>query len=287
MRAGSWRRSDRPSSRAGSVPAAPHQTFVGYVGQHDRAFAEAFQLGLGGAARGAAARRAVSCPAPQAAAPERARARVLYHAIHDQGVDRRTLHGLPVALRGLLIVVNDITEQVTHAREEADRTELLAMVQGFMTDRSGFLAFFDEVTHLLESYRESGRDLVTPQAGAPHHQGQRRSGRVPRASRTCATGRRSSSPTAPRRKRPTPTRAVVGRWHTLSDTLATLLGERGRDVVEVQVGELAALIEELRGAGAPSRVTARLSTLDAGAGRAPAGTPGALRPLAGAAPGQG
>ena len=38
-----------------------------------------------------------------------------------------------------------------------------------------------------------------------------------------------------------------------------MLGERGRDVVEVRIGELATVIEELRGAGTPNRITARLS----------------------------
>src|SRR4029078_3211612 len=77
-----------------------------------------------------------------------------YHPIQEQGASADPLHGL-------LIVTHDITDQVRHALQQADRAEQLAMVQGFMTDRRGFLAFFEEVTHLLETFEDPEADLGT------------------------------------------------------------------------------------------------------------------------------
>jgi signal transduction histidine kinase/HAMP domain-containing protein len=239
--------------------AAPHQPFTGYVGQHDPAFAEAFELGWDVLLEGLLPDELCLAQLPRRLRLDERELEFTYHAIHDQGIDRRTLHGLPVALRGLLIVVNDITEQVTHARQEADRTELLAMVQGFMTDRSGFLAFFDEVTHLLEAYRDPDADLVSRKRVLHTIKGNAGLAGFRVIADLCHRAEEQVAEGADAEAADT-YRAVVARWQTLSDTLATLLGERGRDVVEIQVGELAALIDELRGAGAPSRLTARLST---------------------------
>jgi signal transduction histidine kinase len=238
--------------------SAPNQRFVAYIGRHDQGFAEAFQLGWEVLLEGLLPLELCLTQLPKRLHHDGRELEFSYHAIQEQGVDRRTLYGTGGILRGLLIVVNDITEQVTHARQEADRAELLAMVQGFMTDRSGFLAFFDEVTHLLESYRDPDSDLITRKRVLHTIKGNAGLAGFRVVSDLCHQAEEQLADGGEAQAEDT-IRALLERWHTLDDTLATLLGERGRDIVEVQVGELAGVIEDLRSAGTPNRITSQLA----------------------------
>lgn len=65
------------------------------------------------------------------------------------------------AATGLLVVINDITEQLLRACHEAEQSELMAMFHGFTTDRTGFLSFFEEATGMLETLRGGDADLAT------------------------------------------------------------------------------------------------------------------------------
>jgi HPt (histidine-containing phosphotransfer) domain-containing protein len=49
----------------------------------------------------------------------------------------------------LLLVIDDITEQLTRDREEAEQRELLAAFSGLMRDRTGFLRFMEESEQML------------------------------------------------------------------------------------------------------------------------------------------
>jgi two-component system chemotaxis sensor kinase CheA len=51
---------------------------------------------------------------------------------------------------GLMVVIDDVTSELLHARQEADRRELLALVGLLTTDRPGFLAFLAQVQVSLE-----------------------------------------------------------------------------------------------------------------------------------------
>jgi two-component system chemotaxis sensor kinase CheA len=239
-------------------PSPPQQTFAAYVGGRDRTFAEAFQLGYEVLLEGLLPLELCLDQLPKRLRHDGRELEFSYHAIQEQGVDRNTLHGLPNTLHGLLIVINDITEQLQHARQEADRAELLAMVQGFMTDRSGFMAFFDEVTHLLETYGDPESDLMTRKRALHTIKGNAGLAGFRVVADLCHRAEEQLADGDETQVADT-SRALVARWQTLGDTLATLLGERGRDVVEVQAGELAGLIDELRGTGAPDRIFARLS----------------------------
>jgi two-component system chemotaxis sensor kinase CheA len=236
-------------------PALPNQSFTAYVGQRDRAFAEAFQLGWEVLLEGLLPIELCIDQLPRRLHHDGRELEFSYHLIQESGSNTITLHGLPT---GLLIVVNDITEQVKHAREEAERGELLSMVQGFMSDRSGFLASFDEVRQLLEVYGDSSNDSVTRKRALHTIKGNAAlagfrviADLCHRAEEQLADGGEAEAAET--------SRALFDRWQTLSDTLAAMLGERGRDVVEVQAGDLARMIEELRSAGTPGRITARLS----------------------------
>jgi two-component system chemotaxis sensor kinase CheA len=238
-------------------PSLPNQTFAGYVERRDRAFAEAFELGWEVLVEGLLPLELCLAQLPKRLRLDERELEFTYHAIQEPGSPTATFHGLP---QGLLIVINDITEQVMHARQEAERAELLAMVQGFMTDRSGFLGFFDEVTHLLETYGDSAGDVITRKRVLHTVKGNAGLAGFRMVADLCHRAEEQLADGAEAEAAAT-ARALIERWHTLADTLSTMLGERGRDVVEVQVGKLAGLIEDLRNAGVPGRITSQLSEL--------------------------
>jgi two-component system chemotaxis sensor kinase CheA len=229
-------------------PSSPNQQFASYIGQRSPAFAEAFELGYEALLEGVLPLELCLAQLPSRLHDRERELEFSYHAIWEER-----------GLKGLLIVVNDITEQVMHARQEADRAELLAMVQGFMRDRSGFLAFFDEASHLLDTYGDSDGDIATRKRVLHTLKGNaalsgfrvvaelchRAEGQLAEANEGEAQGTLA---------------ALRDRWQTLSDTLATLLGERGRNVIEIQAGELEALLEELQAVGAPARLATRLAS---------------------------
>ena len=51
--------------------------------------------------------------------------------------------------RGLLIVVDDVTEQLRQAQDESERSELMALMQELTRDRHGFLSFMEEAGQLI------------------------------------------------------------------------------------------------------------------------------------------
>jgi two-component system chemotaxis sensor kinase CheA len=59
-------------------------------------------------------------------------------------------------LSGLLIVIDEVTERLARAREEAEQRELLAAFAALMRDRNGFLTFFEETERLLGQVVQDG-----------------------------------------------------------------------------------------------------------------------------------
>ena len=54
------------------------------------------------------------------------------------------------SFEGMLVVVADITERLAHEREEAAQQELMHSFQRLMVDRSGFIAFLNEGTRMVD-----------------------------------------------------------------------------------------------------------------------------------------
>jgi two-component system chemotaxis sensor kinase CheA len=232
--------------------STPQEKFVDFVSRRDPAFAQAFQMGYEVLLEELLPLELCLDQLPKRLSLGGRELELSYHAIQEQGGASDTVHGL-------LIVINDITEQVRHARQEADRSEQLAMVQGFMTDRRGFLAFFDEVTHLLEIYADPESDLVTRKRALHTIKGNAGVAGFRGVADLCHRAEQQLADGADAEAADTIQELFV-RWKEASKLLATLLGERGRDLVEVQVAEVAGLLDEMRGAGVPARITARLST---------------------------
>jgi HPt (histidine-containing phosphotransfer) domain-containing protein len=61
-------------------------------------------------------------------------------------------------LKGLLLVVDDMTERLARLQEELEQRELLAAFMALTRDRTGFLAFFDESERMLADLSGDSRD---------------------------------------------------------------------------------------------------------------------------------
>jgi len=170
-----------------------------------------------------------------------------YHAMQEEG-----------AFAGLLIVVNDITEQLLHARQEAEQAEVLAMFRAFSQDRTGFLAFFDEGSRMLESLQDPNLEVVARKRVYHTLKGNAALTGFHAVAELCHKAEDQLADGDDAGLAAT-LQALRARWESLRETLGALVGERGREVLEVQGSELEAALEELRGAAAPPRVLSRLA----------------------------
>jgi len=158
---------------------------------------------------------------------------------------------------GLLIVINDVTAELLHARQEAERKEILAMFEALTKDRTGFLAFIDEANDLFKQV--PGADLPTQRRILHTLKGNAALMGFGIISHLChqAEDELASRLTA------LPAEALAPlerRWDSLNEALKTFLGDKGRDVLELSLKEVEKLAEEIR-AGAPTaRVLDRLAS---------------------------
>ncbi len=86
--------------------------------------------------------------------PEQVALTQLPHALTHDGrhfsFNYEPIH-VEAKLAGLLIVIDDVTEALRRAREEAEQKEVLAMCRSLSRDRSGLLGFFAEGRSLISS----------------------------------------------------------------------------------------------------------------------------------------
>jgi len=161
------------------------------------------------------------------------------------------------AIDGLLIVINDVTSELLHARQEAERKEILAMFEALTKDRHGFLSFMDEANELVKQLHSED---VTLQRRVLHtlkgNAGLMGFGIV---AKLC----HQAEDELDERQSALPGEAVTplqDRWRTLNEALKTFLGDKGRDVLELSAKELERLEQEIRAGTSTSRILDRLAS---------------------------
>ena len=158
---------------------------------------------------------------------------------------------------GLLIVINDVTVELLHARQEAERKEILAMFEALTRDRTGFLSFIDEATDLFRQLH--GADLPVQQWILHTLKGNAALMGFTIVSNLCHQAEDNLAD----RSTPLPAEALAPleqRWATLNEALKSFLGDKGRNVLELSTKEVEKLEEEIR-AGAPtSHILDRLAS---------------------------
>jgi two-component system, chemotaxis family, sensor kinase CheA len=149
---------------------------------------------------------------------------------------------------GLLIVINDVTSELLHARQEAERKEILAMFEALTKDRTGFLGFMDEANELVKQLHAGDTSLQQRSL----HTLKGNSGMM--GFSIVATLCHQAEDELAERQTVLSTEGLApleSRWHTLNEALKSFLGDKGRDVLELNAKEIEKLEQEIR-AGAPT-----------------------------------
>jgi len=158
---------------------------------------------------------------------------------------------------GLLIVINDVTTELLHARQEAERKEVLAMFEALTRDRTGFLSFVDEADELFRQLH--GADLPTQRRILHTLKGNAALTGFAIVSNLCQQAEEELA----ERLAPLPAGSLAAleqRWATLHESLKTLLGDKGRDVLELSGKEIEKLEQEIRNGAATAHVLDRLAS---------------------------
>lgn len=170
-----------------------------------------------------------------------------------------TYRPLPPDNRGLLIVIDDVTQETRLAQEEAEQTELLAMFKGLTVDREGFLTFFEETTRMVGDLAHGrlddearARHLHTLKGTAAMHGAQLIAEICHRAEDVLEINPEAIVASIAR---------LQQRWAEIQRMLGAFLGEENKGRVEVSQRGLEQLSEDVR-AGLPAEeITRRLAAL--------------------------
>jgi two-component system chemotaxis sensor kinase CheA len=158
---------------------------------------------------------------------------------------------------GLLVVINDVTAELFHARQEAERKEILAMFEALTKDRTGFLSFMDEandlISHVMTANLEMQKRILHTLKGNAGLIG------FTILSQMC----HQMEDTLADEMKPLPESVLsplMARWRMLNESLKNFLGDKGRDVIELTSKEVDRVAEMIR-SGAPStRILDRLAS---------------------------
>lgn len=158
---------------------------------------------------------------------------------------------------GLLVVIEDVTEQMVLAQQDAEQRELLAMLQAFARDRTGFLSFFDEADQIV-------RDLVsgTADPGTQKRLVHTLKGNASMASLEVIVQLCHDAETeieSQSDQQALGIEALCTRWAALADAFKALLGEKARDTVWVQPQDLEELSEHVKGGLPGAQIIQRLA----------------------------
>lgn len=227
-------------------PYPPGTRFVDYLRPIDRDFAESFALGHEALLEGV-----LPLELCLDQLPSRLRA------------GDRDLHltYLPIGdhlAHGLLVVIEDVTQQLARAQQEAEQRELLAAFHAFTRDRVGFLTFFDEAAGLLEQIASGGAaDLATQKRLLHTLKGNASLAGLGVVAELCHHAEDELADS--QRLSPATMATLRSRWLTLTRAVNSFLGERGRDLVELPAHEIERLREEIEQGTTPAKLIQRLA----------------------------
>jgi two-component system chemotaxis sensor kinase CheA len=175
----------------------------------------------------------------------------------------RTFHctylPLPEAANGsgLLIVIDDVTDQLRRAQEEAEQSELLAAFQGLTRDRDGFIAFFNEANHLVEELAAGRLDDVTQSRHLHTLKGNAAMMGAKVIAELCHRAEDELAMDGISGLEET-MRRLEQRWATLRQTIEMVAGERAKGMLEIPSSAIERLTSEVCEGAAPDHVVRQL-----------------------------
>lgn len=213
----------------GSYPADTQ--YVAYMRGVDPAYADSFEVGLEALVDDFLPREVCIGQLPARIKRNNLEYRCVYTALLKE--DR---------LDGLLVVISDVTAELLHTHQEAERKELLAMFEALTKDRTGFLSFFDEASELMNSLSEA--DVATQKSRLHTLKGN--AGMV--GFGIVASLCHQAEDVLHELGRALPVSSLdplCQRWRQLSESLHSFLGDKARNVLELNVKEIEQLKKDI------------------------------------------
>jgi two-component system chemotaxis sensor kinase CheA len=148
-------------------------------------------------------------------------------------------------LTGLLIVVDDVTEKILRDRDGAEQSELLALFQGLMNDRSGYLAFIEDTQGIIDVLAKEGLDDAERRGLLHTLKGTAAVVGVNVIAGLCHRAEDEMAEGATDQLKATIAR-LWARWADIMESMSAVIKVHGHGMVEVSLEELERLSEEVR-----------------------------------------
>jgi two-component system chemotaxis sensor kinase CheA len=220
----------------------PQAPFRSYFARIDPRFAENFAVAFDQLLEGELPEELLLEQLPSALAHGQRRFQLSYEPIHAHG-----------KLAGLLLVIDDITEALRRARDEAEQKDVLTLCRHLSKDRGALLSFFDENSGLIADLTQCSkldaglqRNLHTLKGNAAMYGFMTLAESCHAAEDAIAEGTFELSRLE----------AVARCFAVLRSSLASIAGDNAGERVEVSRRTLRALAQELA-AGLPAKEGAR------------------------------
>jgi len=236
----------------GILVVGPSGVFVDYIAKSDPGFAETFAVAHEALVDGFMPRELCLDQLPTRI---RSRGRTFQCAY-------RSIAGCATGAGdgGLLIIIEDVTEQLRLAQDEAEQSELLAVFQSLTRDRAGFLTFFEEAGRMVQDLASGTLDgvvrkrhLHTLKGNAAMVGAKVVADLCHRAEEELAIDGAGIGAIVAR---------LQGRWRAIGATLHAVLGERDEELVEIPVAALDQLRRDLVAGASPRDIEQRLASFE-------------------------
>jgi two-component system, chemotaxis family, sensor kinase CheA len=158
----------------------------------------------------------------------------------------------------MLVIVSDVTEQVIRERAEREQRELVIQFQRITSDRSGFEEFIDEAAGLVASLANPGDPIVEKRSIHTLKGNCAIYGFESYASLCHEIEDQLAESGAPLDA--AQRRALAAAWQKLMGQMTQLLGEKRRNIVEVEIPELVSAISLAGHGAAPHELAAVLAS---------------------------
>jgi hypothetical protein len=206
--------------------------FVRYMGEFDPQFAAHFQLGHEALLEGLLPTEVCLAQLPSRLRSHGSDYKVSYLPVADGGEPD-----------GVLVVIEDVTEQVQRADQDARQRELLAMFQALTRDRQGFNSFLDEASRIVEELSSTREDLATQRRLLHTLKGITSMASLDHTARLCQAAEEVFEDGAAARR--AAIEGIRDRWVALAGDFQMLLGEQALDAIAVQSKEVDALLADI------------------------------------------
>ena len=161
---------------------------------------------------------------------------------------------------GLLIIIEDVTERLRLAQDEAEQSELLAVFQSLTRDRAGFLTFFEEAGRMVQDLASGTLDDVVRKRHLHTLKGNAAMVGAKVVADLCHRAEEELAIDG------TGIGAIVarlqGRWRAIGATLQSVLGGRDQEQVEIPAAALDQLRKDVLAGASPREIERRLTSFE-------------------------